>query len=495
MERKFYDENFESSLKEHADEFKMYPSKKVWHGIYNSVHPGRRWPSAAISILFIFTLVIIGHLNTGNPPGSVSKGITGKEITSTSTSTSAKETNSTSLKKSEQFQRIAKDHTASSVVSTSNNNNQSVTPGEDVKIRENESAVNETNPSTSPSINQTVADKETLTKEIVALNQPAPGVTTLQTTGVDAENVSAEEEAKNEHFFQKILNEPSAAILSGIILPVSKKQIPATEQITTNKKTTEEINLQAEALNKIRARKNKLSWTFFVTPSLSYRTYSRMDKSVASSLALNPMTNNNKDENAIERPSLGILGGTSVNYNLTKKLKLIAGTRLGYSEFDKKASHVHPTIASLVLINSVTGDPYTLTSFSNYGNMTGAAELSLHNYSLQVSTPLGFQYTIGGNDDLKLDLLSTFQPTYVIASHAYLLSSNNKNFISEPSLSRKWNMGLTFGTLLSFGSGGYKWQVGPNVDYQILSTYDSRYPVKEHLINYGVRLGVTKIRK
>jgi hypothetical protein len=174
---------------------------------------------------------------------------------------------------------------------------------------------------------------------------------------------------------------------------------------------------------------------------------------------------------------------------------LIAGTRLGYSEFNKKASHVHPTIASLVLINSVTGDPYTLTSFSNYGNMTGAAELSLHNYSFQVSTPLGFQYTIGGNDDMKLDLLSTFQPTYVIASHAFLLSSNNKNFIAEPSLSRKWNMGLTFGTLLSFGSGGYKWQIGPNIDYQILSTYDSRYPVKEHLINYGVRLGITKIRK
>jgi hypothetical protein len=491
MERKFYDENFESSLKEHADEFKMYPSKKVWHGIYNSVHPGRRWPSAAISILFIFTLVIIGHLNTGNPPGSVSKVIPGKEITSTL----EKETNRTPTgKKSEPYQRLAKDHTASSVVSTFNNS-QSINPGTvtvsgEVKNIENATLNNETIPATPSSL-----IKENVAKETVALNQHEPGLPALQTTGVKAENVSAEEDANNEHFFHKILNEPSAAILADILLPVSKKPLPLSEEITTNKKTTEEINLQAEALNRSRARKNKLSWTFFVTPSLSYRTYSRMDKSVASNLALNPMTNTNKDENAIERPSLGLLGGTSVNYNITKKLKLIAGTRLGYSEFDKKASHVHPTIASLVLINSVTGDPYTLTSFSNYGNMTGAAELSLHNYSLQVSTPIGFQYTIGGNDDMKLDLLSTFQPTYVIASHAYLLSSNNKNFISEPSLSRKWNMGVTFGTLLSFGSGGYKWQVGPNVDYQILSTYDSRYPIKEHLINYGVRLGVTKIRR
>src|SRR5665647_3858254 len=66
MERKFYPANFEKFLKGHADQFKMTPSKKVWHGIYNDLHPGRRWPSVAMSLVFIFTLVIIGHLNTNN---------------------------------------------------------------------------------------------------------------------------------------------------------------------------------------------------------------------------------------------------------------------------------------------------------------------------------------------------------------------------------------------------------------------------------------------
>ena len=66
MDRKFYLENFEKFLKGHADQFKMTPSKKVWHGIYNDLHPGRRWPSIAMSMIFIFTLVIIGHLNTNN---------------------------------------------------------------------------------------------------------------------------------------------------------------------------------------------------------------------------------------------------------------------------------------------------------------------------------------------------------------------------------------------------------------------------------------------
>src|SRR5665647_1148501 len=66
MERRFFMNDFEQSLKEHADEFKMIPSKRVWHGIYNDIHPGRRWPSVAMSLALIFTLVVIGHLNTHN---------------------------------------------------------------------------------------------------------------------------------------------------------------------------------------------------------------------------------------------------------------------------------------------------------------------------------------------------------------------------------------------------------------------------------------------
>src|SRR5436190_16665004 len=64
MEREFYTEDFESLLKENADQFKMSPSKKVWHGIYNDLHPGRRWPSTAMSLIIIFSLVIVGNLNT-----------------------------------------------------------------------------------------------------------------------------------------------------------------------------------------------------------------------------------------------------------------------------------------------------------------------------------------------------------------------------------------------------------------------------------------------
>ena len=63
MERRFDMSDFEQSLKDHADQFKMIPSKRVWNGIYNNLHPGSKWPSITVAIVFLITLVTIGNLN------------------------------------------------------------------------------------------------------------------------------------------------------------------------------------------------------------------------------------------------------------------------------------------------------------------------------------------------------------------------------------------------------------------------------------------------
>jgi len=64
MDSKFYMDNFERLLKEKSDEFRMYPTRRVWRSIYNNIYPGRKFPSALISILFITMLPLIGLLNT-----------------------------------------------------------------------------------------------------------------------------------------------------------------------------------------------------------------------------------------------------------------------------------------------------------------------------------------------------------------------------------------------------------------------------------------------
>ena len=66
MESRFDMTNFEQSLREQADQFNMIPSKKVWNGIYNSLHPGSIWPSISMLLLFLLALVGIGPLNNAS---------------------------------------------------------------------------------------------------------------------------------------------------------------------------------------------------------------------------------------------------------------------------------------------------------------------------------------------------------------------------------------------------------------------------------------------
>jgi hypothetical protein len=57
---------------------------------------------------------------------------------------------------------------------------------------------------------------------------------------------------------------------------------------------------------------------------------------------------------------------------------------------------------------------------------------------------------------------------------------------------RKWNINTSVGINLTYRAGTSSWQIGPQVRYQHLSTYSNAYPIKEHLMDYGIRLGFTK---
>jgi|GEM_PF-523107 len=66
MDNNFYTDDLERLLKEKSDEFRMYPSKRVWHSLYNDLHPSRRWPSVTISMVLVLVLMLTGYLNTND---------------------------------------------------------------------------------------------------------------------------------------------------------------------------------------------------------------------------------------------------------------------------------------------------------------------------------------------------------------------------------------------------------------------------------------------
>src|SRR5215475_11048216 len=68
MQRNFNNE-FERFLKENADQYRMYPSKRVWKGIYSSLHSRRKWFGLGTALLLVTGgLITLLITNTSKEP-------------------------------------------------------------------------------------------------------------------------------------------------------------------------------------------------------------------------------------------------------------------------------------------------------------------------------------------------------------------------------------------------------------------------------------------
>src|SRR5580698_3789488 len=60
MNRNFTNDEFEELIKQKADQYKLYPSEKVWKRIYSSLHTGRRWFITGMALLITGILFLAG---------------------------------------------------------------------------------------------------------------------------------------------------------------------------------------------------------------------------------------------------------------------------------------------------------------------------------------------------------------------------------------------------------------------------------------------------
>ncbi|HEY9342113.1 MAG TPA: hypothetical protein VIQ23_11060, partial [Hanamia sp.] len=265
------------------------------------------------------------------------------------------------------------------------------------------------------------------------------------------------------------------------------------EQNETIIKNYESANAQ-NATAHIRKKKNgKVNWFYYVTPTITsvYFTGKAIQQTPAPNFSTIVVRPNQPGNNMIYNARLGFETGTEMIYTFTKNWSFITGAHVSYSGYNIISDQVHPTFASLVLRNN-SGVTYSKSYITHYGNGQGQNQISLKNYNLQLSAPVGLQYVLWGNKNLQINLASTIEPSFVLKSNAYLLSSDGRNYVNDPDLMRKINLSGNFGSYVTFNSNKLKWRVGPSVRYQVLSTYQNIYPIKEHLIDYGIRIGISK---
>ncbi len=61
MESNFYSDDFERLIREKTEQYKMYPSEKVWKGVYSSLHTKKRWFIGGMSVLITGIIVVAGR--------------------------------------------------------------------------------------------------------------------------------------------------------------------------------------------------------------------------------------------------------------------------------------------------------------------------------------------------------------------------------------------------------------------------------------------------
>ena len=424
MERNIHIDEFDEFLKEKADQYKMYPSDKVWNNIQRSV---------SLTLLLLLGTAVLVDYHTHNL-ASVNK-----------------------------------------ILTFNSNHFKGATP----PIVSGNSLIESTTP-----LATNDADKAVFKPVFI----PAPLSEKITQT------------VKPSLYHKKNDNsDNSYADNEGLELADSDK---LTDRISAKPKfeSTTDEDAEDNKINKVlwggeAFKKSKFEWQLFFSPTVSYRKLTSDISEVTDVFRGVPYNTTQKstsvDNLVTHKPAVGAEVGANVIYKLTDNFILRAGLQLNYSRYQLRAYASKPEQTTLAVVSNPLGTD-SINVISTLQNLNGNGSSWFNNEYFQVSLPVGFEWGVLGNSTLKWNIAASAQPVYNFANNVYLLSTDFKRYGQEPSLIRKWNINAGVETYVSYNMGSFKWQAGPQLRYQLMSSYKSEYPVKEYLVDFGFKIGVTK---
>lgn len=437
MKRNFTHENFEDFLRQSADGLRMRPSGKVWKGVSNHLNKRRRRFGFVIAS-FLLALSTTGYLlmndNSGQIPSSVNQ-------------SSANEAKAIKAVEKQPAQQIHETQTSS------------LGP-------------------TPQSASENLKNSANTTSFLLQL----PGNNTTDGS-VDKTALSS----LNNEFIPTIVD----SYFDNTTSEESTKQNVTDKSNTSLPLTIESIVNSYQPLH----LKKKLSWQFYFTPTVSYRKLgenkSFLRDQSTSSPNYAPALIYDVNNVVTHKPDVGFELGMAAKYPLTKNLTLRGGMQFNVNRYDIKAYTATTSVATIMFNGRRNNSADSLNAVTRYSNVPGYRTSWLQNFYFQISAPVGVELKISGNDKVQFGVATTIQPTYVLGDRAYLISTNYKNYAEVPQLVRRWNVNTALETFVGYSTGRLNWQVGPQVRYQLLSSFVNKYPVKENLFDFGLKVGVS----
>lgn len=445
MEKRNQLDAFEEFILDEVNEHKMYPSGRVWDNIRTEVHGNRSWPALTIIALTVLVALTVSTFIVTQKSEPIALTI---NILKPKNNSQALEKPFTTYHSSAQI--IASKPMVTVVEQGTS------------KIPLGVFEIAPTKKVATTNTNHDIAANATFTNDDL----------------VPQENKSVEAAII-------ISNSSSAKKINNISL------LPALIHGQVNHSF--EIEANAIAFTK----KKKYSIQFYATPSASFRVLSdqKVKELIQPSLIAipinSPLVQTPTFNQAVRhRPDIGLELGFTLNYPVTHKLQFKTGLQLNIRQYQIDTYQTGANLATLALVNG--GRVQTVSVMSSYTNNVGFRAAKLNNKVYQVALPVGLDYQIVRFKKFGIHTQATIQPTYNINKNVYLLSTDYANYAAGNEYVRKWNVNTSVGIQFSYQKGNTIWQLGPQIRYQTLPTYNNPYPIKENLIDYGFRIGWSK---
>jgi hypothetical protein len=487
MDDNLYQDDFEDFLKDQVKNHRMYPSDAVWRNINKKLHGERNWPGltiAAFAVLVATVAVCVHFLPKPNifalQPAIPSVQKNSEVLTNT---------NPTSLS-SVPF-AVGKNNGKSTFIKNSSIAKQDagLVTLRDVSSAK-QSAVQNVNATSSNKVTEQATTKALATnrRKLGTENIPAIANNTVEIVGNPVINAlqSSDITEANSSTTIKSTDVPDRSVQPTQSDPNDKNIVDGFLKEHKN-------DLKLYTTTQTKSLKNRISYLIYIAPSVSYRKLAEDEAALKSNAAGGPVALNYvTDVNQVVRhkPGTGIEAGVSILYNLSEKLRLKSGLQFNMRQYNIEAYRSLTEPASIALFTSTGVD--TVNTLSYYRTSNGYYAAQLSNRYFQIAVPIGIEWEVVGNKTVQLNIAGSLQPTYLLNKNAYLLSTNFKNYTENSSMINSWNINSNVEAYLSFKVGEYKWQIGPQLRYQHLSTFIHQYPIKEHLMDYGFKLGVSK---
>lgn len=438
MEKRNQLDAFEEFILDEVNEHKMYPSGRVWANIRTEVQGNKSWPALTIIALTVLVALTVSTF-------------------------------------------IATQKSAP-VVLTSN------------RLKPKNTSQSLEKPFTTyHSSAQILASKPTVKTQVIEASSTMPSrvmdvepTITLSTSNA-IEAIESLTETKSERL--------EAANIITSIDPINKINNTSLLPALIHAQVNHNFELAASATQI--QKKKKYSVQFYATPSASFRVLNdqKVKELIQPSLIAipinSPVVQTTTFNQAVRhRPDIGLELGFTFNYPVTKRLQFKTGLQLNIRQYQIDTYETGANATTLALVNG--GRVQNISVMSSYNNNVGFRAAQLNNKVYQLALPIGLDYQLLRFKKFGIHTQATIQPTYNVNKNVYLLSTDYANYAAGNDYVRKWNMNTSVGIQFSYQKGNTVWQLGPQIRYQALPTYNNPYPIKENLIDYGFRIGWSK---